>query len=291
MEVTQVIRATEAVPSCSRPGTCAGLVIGLAFAIATWGCTGRIRPPTHSSTGVSQTTTAALAEAGSGGELPIGKEPERSQLGSTPESHAAPAVIESQSGGVSAVEARDCSSEDATRWLGSKAGYRPAGEGYPQIIQGQDYASVEAIRTLYVEASGTAKLGEFGFEDHREGKADASKIVITGARKTVDIELGSRIRIGQRFFADKGTIFLFQTLGRLLTELGSQCRPQGVRGRRLGTRAYRDNIRIEFSYGPVVVSLESASNGPANPERLYVLDMIESKSSLLWAEERPVSAH
>ena len=215
--MTQVVGGAEVAPSCWRQGTCAGLIVGLAFATAICGCTESVRAPAHSKTGGAQISAAALAGAGSGGQLSVGgsggqlsvgKELDASQPTSNPESQSA---IEEQSGAVSAVGARDCSSEDATKLLTSKAGYRPAGERYPQIIQGQDYAPVEAVRALYIEASGTTKLGEFGFEDHREGKVEASKIVITGARKVVDVELGSRIRIGQRAFSDAGTILLFRT--------------------------------------------------------------------------------
>ena len=110
-----------------------------------------------------------------------------------------------------------------------------------------------------------------------------------GSRKPAEIELSeTRIRIGQRPFGDAKTILLFQTLQRLLVDLGSQCTQRGVRGRHLGTRAYRDDVRVEFSYGPVVVMLEGASNGPASPERLYVLDVIETKNSL-WASDRDAS--
>jgi len=210
---------------------------------------------------------------------------------SLPSAQEPAAGLESRSGGAPSLEPRDCSSDDATKWLGAKATYRPAGEGSPQIIQGQDYAPIEAVQALYIEASGTRKLGEFGFEDQYEGKAEASRIVVTGFKKSADIELGSGVKIGQRVFSDDATTLLFRTLRRLLADLSSRCTQRGVRGRRLGTRAYRDNVRVEFSYGSVVVSLESASNGPADPERLYVLDLVESRSSALWAESRAASAH
>lgn len=194
----------------------------------------------------------------------------------------------SQDGGAGPSGPDDCKTRDGTTWLGAKAQYRATDVGYPQIIQGQEYAPIEAIQALYAAVSGTSKLGDFGFEDPRELRVDGAKIVVTGSKESVEIELGKRVRVGQRVFADPRTKVLFQTLGRLLTELGSQCKAHGVRGRHMGTRAYRDAVRFEFSFGPVVVSLESAANGPRNRERLYVLDVVEVGQSALWADA-PIS--
>ena len=186
-----------------------------------------------------------------------------------------------------------CSTEEGAQWIASKSRYSPPGNVYPAIVQSDEYGPIEAIQTLYVQtqASGAAKFGEFEIADHREVRFDASKIMITGLRGPVNVDLSERqIRIGRRSFADPKTVSLFQTLGRLLADLGSQCKHQGIRGSRLRTRAYEDSIGIEFNYGPVVVRLEALSNGPVNPERLYVLDVVESKDSVLWAQERNAAA-
>ena len=268
------------------------LALGLSTcALGVAGCTESVRAPTPSTPAVLKRSASAAAGAGSGEPLALGKESEAVPSASSNEPSVTP---DSASDGVplspiAAPKAKDCSTEDATKLLAARASYRPRGEVIPQIIQGGEYAPIEAIRALYVAASGTTKLGEFGFEDHHDATAESSRILIAGSRKPAEVELSeSRIKIGPRSFGDPRTILLFQTLERLLVDLGAQCTQQGVRGRHLGTRAYRDDVRVEFSYGPVVVMLEGASNGPTNPERLYVLDVVEAKDSL-WASDRGAS--
>jgi hypothetical protein len=181
-------------------------------------------------------------------------------------------------------EVKDCSTEDGAKWIAMKARYRPPDNDLPGIVQGGDYGPIEAIEAFYVLASGTTRHGDFGIQHHREAKSDVSRIVITGTREPVIVELSEkRIRIGRRSFRDPKTISLFRTLGRLLADLGSECTQQGVRGIRIRNRSYRHTTNIEFSFGPVVVTLESDSNGPVNPVRIYVLDIVEPKDTFEWA--------
>ena len=185
----------------------------------------------------------------------------------------------------------DCTAEDGAGWLNRRNSYRPSDEPYPQLIQGQEYEVTDAIATLYSEASPTRKFGEFGVDDQYDCQADASTIVIHGPKKTVSVELSDhQVRIGRRSFGSEATVTLFRAFARLLIDLGSQCRLSGARGRRLRTRAYREKVVFEFDYGPVVVTLASASNGPTDPERLYVLDLIPVERADLWRPHRTAPA-
>jgi hypothetical protein len=185
---------------------------------------------------------------------------------------------------------RACSAERAAQWIAEKQRYARPDNEYQQIMQGSEYGPVEAIRTFYVQAlaSETKALGadvpwDIEFAAQREVRSDASRIVIAGTRGSVNVDLSEKkIGIGRRAFTDPKAISVFRTLGRLLADLGSHCKHQGIRASRYGTRAYREFIRIEVNYGPVVVQLEALSNGPANPERVYLLDLVAPKDSYFW---------
>lgn len=185
-----------------------------------------------------------------------------------------------------------CSTAEGARWVAEKDHYSPPDNVYPAILQGNDLGPIEAIQTLYAQAqaSGAAKFGELEVEEHGQVKSGVSEIRVTGQRGPVKVALSDEgIRIGHRLFSDPKTTSLFQVLRRLLDDLGSHCKYQGLRGSRLRTRGYKDFVRIELNYGAIVVHLEAASNGPANPERLYVLDVLESKNSFLWGHEHDAS--
>jgi hypothetical protein len=186
--------------------------------------------------------------------------------------------------------ARACSAEDAAKWIANRNRYSPSKNDLATIVQSDEYEPIDAIRTLYVQVSGTTKFGEVGIEGHLEVEGAPSGIRIAGKRRAADVELSdTQVKIGQRFFREPKTVSLFRTLAHVLADLSSECIHQGVRGIHLRTRAYRDNLRLEFGYGQVVVSLESLSNGPVSPYRLYVLDIIEPKDSLMWAREEPAN--
>jgi hypothetical protein len=142
---------------------------------------------------------------------------------------------------------------------------------------------VVAVEALFFQASKTTGFGEFGIQDQRAAESDGSKITITGSKTSLAIGISEKqVRIGQRSFTDPATISLFQTLGRLMADLGAECKLQGVRGKRRNTRATLAITVIELSYGAVVVALHADSNGPTHPTRLYTLDVMHPKESFLW---------
>ena len=249
------------------------VVLVWALTVAMQGCAGPPRTPAYSE------NTASEA---SGGKVPEDAGTPRVSS-TTPPAFSVDQVERAAHPAIADPEMTVCLTEDGAEWASVKARYSDPGNVHPQIIQGNDYEPIQAIQLFYEQISGTSKPGAFGTDDHRDFDSDGSKITIVGSgRVTVDVS-EKAVTIGSRSFRDPSTSTLFRTLGRLLRDVGLQCKRDGVRGMRLGTRSYRDSTRIQFAYGPIVVTLESASNGRGDPERLYVLDIIEAEDSLLWA--------
>lgn len=286
--------------TCQERGKSSGLaagcralvIVSAAVAANAGGCKESYRAPTNPNTAAPKTSAAvALQSRGSAGYLAVLEDtaaiPSASRIAPVSPSQAKSGADAPPTSALK--DPKFCSAEDGAKWIAIKARYSPPGNVYPQIIQGDEYGTIEAIQTLYAQASGTTMFGTMGIQGHQEGKSDASKIMLTGSGEPVTVDVSEKsTRIGRRAFPDPRTASLFRTLGRLLADLGAECTHQGVRGSRLRSRAYKDNIRVEFSYGPVIVTLDALSNGPANPERLYVLDIMEPKDSLLWVNEQPL---
>jgi hypothetical protein len=88
--------------------------------------------------------------------------------------------------------------------------------------------------------------------------------------------------IGNQIFKHPPTVVLFQTLLRVLTDLSDKFQSDGLLATQYRSRGYYRNTQIEFSFSSIVVDFESADN-PGSPERLYLLDAVHPKESLLWA--------
>jgi hypothetical protein len=247
------------------------------------GCAESNRPAAVSQASVpAPSIAAAVASGGSTGYLPAQADSGviLSATGNLPVARDELPSTAVESPLTSKQNRRVCSAEDAAKWIAAKSRYSPPWNDYPQIIQGNEYGPIDAILSLYVQLARTTKHGTFGTEDHREFESNGSGIKISGTPKSLIIELSEkRVKIGGRSFNQPRTITLFRTLGQLLTDIGSECTSQGVRGIRLGTRAYHDAITIEFSYGSVIVTLGCLANGPSDSERLYILEVVESKDA------------
>ncbi len=138
--------------------------------------------------------------------------------------------------------------------------YRPTGQAYPQIIQNSDYATIEAIETLYVE---TSKVGK----DSMACNAIVDSIV---PKSTKDSK-------------KENTVTLFTTLKKILSDLSAKIKCAGVRADQFPTRAYQKRTAIDFDFGENIVELDSLSNGPNDEERLYTLDIVSRKDSLFYS--------
>jgi hypothetical protein len=198
------------------------------------------------------------------------------------------APSEGASGAVapSVAEPKVCTNDDARKWIAVQDRYNASIEDLPSANKADEYKPIEAIQAFYAQVSGSSKHGSFGVQDHFRVETDASKIVIMGGHAPVIVQLSEKqIKVGRRTFYDRITIALFRSLGQLLTDLGKECKQQGVRGIRLRTRGYKDTARVEFSYGAVVVTLRGFSNNPDSPLHSYGLDIVEPKHSLTWVHE------
>ena len=171
----------------------------------------------------------------------------------------------------------------AREWVDRKAQFRPLNSGFPQIIQGLDYSSIEAIEDFYrlLESTGTGSANSFGrstvWSDAPDGLS--FKGTVDGSVR-LQIQTG-RITIGKDVFEQEKTVLLFSTFLKALNAFaGPDCR--GVKFTSLGTRAYKNRTVIEFGCSGEVLTLESFSNGPNVEERLYVLDIIKEQESLMF---------
>ena len=159
--------------------------------------------------------------------------------------------------------------------------YRPYSHPYPQIIQADDYPSIEAIEALVRDLKG------IGSDIVSCATTDAITFAAKSGRKLVVLTpSGAPVVLSTRRFESDKTIALFTTLARLLYDLphAHACTPVLVD--QFGTRAYRRRSIVEFDIGSHILALDALSNGPHDGERLYVLDVVERKeSTLFW---RPI---
>jgi hypothetical protein len=176
-----------------------------------------------------------------------------------------------------------CSQAYAEEFVKSKHRFTPQWSApAPEIIQDDDFAVIDTIQTLYGEIAGSQR-GEFGDKAPLTVSWEDERLVLeTPPKRTlVDLTKGG-VRVGARTFKDERSVAVFRGLKGVFEALGQRCALQGVRGARYASRGYRDVVRIEFSFAPLALVLESYSSGRANADRLYVLDVMWLKESLLW---------
>ncbi len=168
-------------------------------------------------------------------------------------------------------------------------------DGYPQIIQKNDYATIcfieSLFRSLLKVAPDKEALDQFGrsvncevapnaltFRSQRHPK---KAVVIRRAENKMVLVSGAR-------FTRQPTIVLYSTLLRVLSDLSRRGACRGVRFVQYATRTYKKRTIIEFDFGAEIVVIDSLSNGPKNEERLYILDVVQRKDSMFWSHERAV---
>jgi hypothetical protein len=184
-----------------------------------------------------------------------------------------------------------CASVQADPEMRSKYGPDP-GSGFPQIIQADDYATIEFIealcRSLAQLPRGKEKPDQFG---QPVGVTVAAAALTfhslrdpTSAVRVVRHD-AETIQIQEAPFKDKPTVILFTTLLRILTDFSKEGACRGARFVQFGTKSYKTRSVVEFDFGPRVVVVDSLSNGPKDDERLYILDVIPRKESMFWSRE------
>jgi len=183
----------------------------------------------------------------------------------------------------------DSSSDHATDAALARAReLRPSEAHYPQLVQADDYATVQSVEFLYAALRPLARdPSHWALSEPPDPlffHVQGDTIVVSGATRSLSIKVDDQqASFAGRTFREPATLALFRTFHAVLLELAENWPPVGVLGTQVATRAYRKFTRLHFSFGPLVVELESAQNGGANPERLYVLDLTRQGQSLLWA--------
>jgi hypothetical protein len=161
-------------------------------------------------------------------------------------------------------------------WVARKEQFKPYSHNFPQIIQATDYPTVQAIESLY------EVLQTSGAPNAVWRKTEDGLRFWHGSRTETVRVSGDEVVIADRTFKDRNTATLFSTLIKTLSVFADRQDCRVLRFFQLGTRAYLRRTTIEFACLPEVLTLESYSNGPENPERLYVLDIVKDSESLQW---------
>jgi hypothetical protein len=183
--------------------------------------------------------------------------------------------------------------DQVTSWLGRIGEFKPDHDGFPQVVQADDYETIASVEALYSTLKTLSRdPNKWPSQDPPDPlrlRIDERAIVVSGADRSVSIEVeDGQASFAARSFRNPATVTLFRTLHTLSLALAKEFPPVGVLGTQFATRAYTRLTRIHFSFGPLVVQLEAAHNGARQPERLYILDLTRTRDSFLWAgnEER-----
>jgi hypothetical protein len=164
----------------------------------------------------------------------------------------------------------------------AKFGPKPA-DGYPQIVQRDDYATIQFIEAWYQSLALLAPPDKGrGFWTQLECDVSPDGLIFHSKVRGKDLRVRrheSNTYIGQQRFSNPATVLLFTTCMKVLADTGEP--KLKLRFTQFRTRS------LEFSVGPRILVIDSFSNGPKNEERLYILDLDTVKESLLWAAPAP----
>jgi hypothetical protein len=228
----------------------------------------------------SQPYAISLKPAPAGPEAPAGA---NLQAGTGPA--PAPAVVTAPESGHHRAAHEAIDLRDPKSWIARNKTSHPDADGFPQIIQGEAYPTIAAIEAWYEAIAGSPKHEPWGEEEPFKGVTTGRGAIVSSRKRSVELVVKSdALAIDSRTYYDETTRDLFSSLSRLLGDLETTFGPARVKGTRYTNSAYRDVAVVEFCYPPLVVALSALSNGANNPERLYVLDLIEQNDSLLWHE-------
>lgn len=143
-----------------------------------------------------------------------------------------------------------------------KDSYRPDAHPFPQIIQDNDYQTIEAIEAF------VSKLKSGGHDT--AACSNAQNLV------------------SQANYPHAKAAAFFATLKRLQGDLSHNETCRAVKFEQFSTPAYARRTIVEFDFGAIVVVVDAFSNGSANDEHLYILDAVERSRSYFWGgRERP----
>jgi hypothetical protein len=156
---------------------------------------------------------------------------------------------------------------------------------YPQVIQSDDYPTIQFIETLYSKLAAAAPAqnpAQFARTidcDFTPGalrfhsKTTPSKSFLLQQPQNQPLRVDNAAKPTARYRTT-----LFQLLSTLTAQFGN---PTQVRFAQFHSRIYKTRTFIEFDFGPKILAIESDANGPDSPQRCYILDVIDRKDSML----------
>jgi hypothetical protein len=156
-------------------------------------------------------------------------------------------------------------------------------DGYPQIIQRNDYATIECIEALFraLRPLASGDRASFGATLMCDVSPDA--LIFRSSQSpdkvTLKVERGEAVAFDSKRFSAQASVVLFRTLLRVVNDLAAVSRRCEVRIAQFGTRAYNKRTIVAFDIGPRVLEIDCLANSRANQERLYVLDLVERDKS------------
>ena len=162
------------------------------------------------------------------------------------------------------------------------------GDGYPQIIQREDYPTILCIEALYerLEPMGGPSRGGFA----AKLRCEASPELLTfrsvhNSKRELRVKVAGdeAVLFGAQRFTNPATVIFFKTLLRVVGDLAEKGKTFEVSITRFGARAYKKRTIIAFDFETRVVEVECNSNGPRDPERLYLLDLVDRSESFFWS--------
>ena len=168
----------------------------------------------------------------------------------------------------------------------AKERYAPdPADGYPQILQRQDYRTIAFIEAWYKKLSALAPGGATPGTARAELRGGA--LVLRpqpDGKATVVLRVGgeNRVLLGNQPFHHPAPVILGATLLKIFADLETTEPCRQVRFTQFATRTYRRRTLVAFDFGRRVIQIDCQSNGPRDDERLYILDLIDRAESYFW---------
>ena len=162
------------------------------------------------------------------------------------------------------------------------------GEGYPQIIQRNDYPTIRCIEGLYQALSPLGTPSEGGFKATLLCEASSDALTFRSEqnpKKNLSVKVAGdeAVLFGGKRFTTSATVIFFKTMLRVLGDLAEQGKAFKVSMTQFGARTYKKRTIIAFDFQVRVVEIVCNSNGPHDLERLYILDIVDRHESFFWS--------
>lgn len=161
-------------------------------------------------------------------------------------------------------------------------------DGFPQIIQRNDYPTIRCIETLFQALSPLGTKTDGGFKATLLCEATSDALTFRSEQNpkknlSVRVAADEAVLFSGKKFTTPATVIFFKTMLRVVGDLAKPGEASKVGIRQFGARTYKKRTVIGFDFQARVVEIECNSNGPRDPERLYILDIVDRGESYLWS--------